>query len=80
MFPVLAHRISTARKEKAGSRLVFSLIEPNWPLQYVQYYAKYKGWGMTDQRAGLPIAVDAQVQCQEPKTGQQKVQFFCEDD
>ena len=23
------HRISTARKEKAGSRLVFSLIEPN---------------------------------------------------
>ena len=26
------HGISTARKEKAGSGLVFSLIEPNWPL------------------------------------------------
>ena len=31
----LRHRISTARKEKAGSRLVFSLIEPNWPLPYI---------------------------------------------
>ena len=28
------HRISTARMEMAGSRLVFSLIEPNWPLPY----------------------------------------------
>ena len=28
------HRISTARKEKAGSRFVFSLIEPYWPLPY----------------------------------------------
>ena len=29
------HRISTAKKEKAGSRLAFSLIEPNWPLPYL---------------------------------------------
>ena len=29
-----SHRISTARKVKAGSRLVFSLIEPKWPLPY----------------------------------------------
>ena len=28
------HRISTTRMEMAGSRLVFSLIEPNWPLPY----------------------------------------------
>ena len=29
-----SHRISTARKEMAGCRLVFSLIESNWPLPY----------------------------------------------
>ena len=29
-YPItLGHRITTARKEKAGSRLVFSLIGPN---------------------------------------------------
>ena len=35
-FPldICTHRISTTRMEMAGSRLVFSKIEPNWPLPY----------------------------------------------
>ena len=28
----------------------------------------------------LAIAVYARVQCREPKTGQERVQFYCEDD
>ena len=35
---------------------------------------------MPGRRAGSPIAVYAGVQCQEPKTGQEKVQFYCEED
>ena len=35
---------------------------------------------MPGRRAGSPIAVYSQVQCREPKTGQEKVQFYCEDD
>ena len=35
---------------------------------------------MPGGRAGSPIAVYAQVQCREPKTGQPKVQLYCEDD
>ena len=31
------------------------------------------------RRAGSPIAVYVQVQFQEPKTGQEKAQFYCED-
>ena len=34
---------------------------------------------MPGRMAGSPIAVYAQVQCREPKTGQQKVQLQCED-
>ena len=41
---------------------------------------QYHGCGMQGRRAGSPIAVYARVQCREPKTGQQKVQFYCEDD
>ena len=37
------YRISTARKEKAGSQLVFSLIEPNWPLPYCTVYVPAAG-------------------------------------
>ena len=73
----LHHRICTARKEKAGRWLVFSLIEPNWQPAVP---CQYQDWGMPGLRAGSPIAVYTQVQCQEPKTGQQKVQFYCEDD
>ena len=36
-------------------------------------------WGMLGWRAGSNVSVYAQVQCQEPKTRQQKVQFYCED-
>ena len=35
---------------------------------------------MPGRRAGSPIAVHAQVQCREPKTGEQNVQLYCEDD
>ena len=35
---------------------------------------------MPVRRAGSPIAVYAGVQCREPKTGQEKVQFYCKDD
>ena len=35
---------------------------------------------MPGRRARSPIAVYARVQCREPKTGQEKVQFCCEDD
>ena len=37
---------------------------------------------MLGRRAGSPFAVYVivQVQCREPKTGQEKVHFYCEDD
>ena len=41
---------------------------------------QYHCWGMPGRQAGSPIAVYARVQCREPKTGQKKVQFCCEDD
>ena len=63
--------------EMADSRLVFSLIEPNWPLPYST--VPVLGWGLPGRRAGTPLAVYVQVQCREPKTGQQKVQLYCED-
>ena len=34
---------------------------------------------MPGRRAGSPIVVYARVQCREPETGQQKVQFYSED-
>ena len=41
---------------------------------------QYHCLGMPGRQAGSPIAVCARVQCREPKTGQKKVQFCCEDD
>ena len=35
---------------------------------------------MPGRRAGSTFAVYARVQCREPKTGQEKAQFYCEDD
>ena len=35
---------------------------------------------MPGRWAGSPVTVYAQEQCREPKTGQEKVQFYCEDD
>ena len=75
----VGHRIITARKKKSWRQHFFHQIEPNWPLPYSSVPVPlFKG--SQTQRAGSPIAVYAQVQCQEPKTGQQKVQFYCEDD
>ena len=71
------HRISSARKEKGwgdSSSLKLNLSDPCRTVP-----CQYHGWGMPGQRAGSPIAVYA-VQCQEPKTGQEKVQLYCEDD
>ena len=77
-FITLRHRISTARKEKDWGRHFFHQIEPNWPLPYT-VPCQYHGWGMPGLLAGSPIAVYAEVQCPEPKTGQEKVQFNGED-
>ena len=41
---------------------------------------QYHGWWMPGRRAGSTFAVYARVQCREPKTGQEKAQFYCEDD
>ena len=62
------YRISTARKEKAGSRLVFRQIEPNCPLSY----STVPVLQLRDARAGLPIAVYARVQCRDPKQGRKR--------
>ena len=35
---------------------------------------------MSGWQAGSPIAVYVRVQCREPKTGQEKILFYCEDD
>ena len=35
---------------------------------------------MLGQRAGSTVLVYAQVQGREPKAGQQKVQYYCEDE
>ena len=35
---------------------------------------------MPGRQAGSPIAMYMQVQWREPKTGQQKVQLYCEDE
>ena len=39
-----------------------------------------RAWGMLGRQAGATVSVYARVQCREPKTGQQKVQFYCEDE
>ena len=78
MTVYVLHRIITARKEKGWRWHFFHQIEPNWPLPYSTVSVSW----LRDQRAGSPIAVymRAQVQCREPKTGQEKVQFCCEGD
>ena len=40
---------------------------------------QYHAWGMPGRQTGSPIAENARVQCREPKTGPQKVQFYCND-
>ena len=63
------------RGEGDASSLKLNLTDPCRTVP-----CQYNGRGMPGRRAGSPIAVYARVQCQEPKTGQEKVQFYCEDD
>ena len=35
---------------------------------------------MLGRRAGSTVSVYEQIQCREPKSGQQNVQFYCEDE
>ena len=79
--PVLAHlkEYVHVERKRGGGRRFFTQIEPNWPLPYT-VPCQYNGWGMPGRRrAGSPIVVYARVQCPEPKTGQEKVQFYCKD-
>ena len=72
------HRESTTRELREGgvtSSLKLNLTDP---CRIVPCW--YHCWGMPGQRDGSPFAVYAQMQCREPKTGQEKVQFYCEDD
>ena len=55
-----------------------TLLLSNWT--YLSTVVIYRGWGMAGRRAGSSVAVYAQVQCQEPKIGQQKVQISSEDE
>ena len=71
-------RVRTSRGEMGGATLLPCQIEPNWPLPYNP--CQYDGWGMPGRRAGSPVSVYARVHCWEPKTGQNKVQFYCKDD
>ena len=68
------HRISTSRKEKAGSRLVFSLIEPNWPLPYSTLPVP----GLRDARpAGwVTYCIICASTMEEPKTEQQRFKYI----
>ena len=68
------------REEMGGGWGFFTHIEPTVtdPSRIVP--CQYHCWGMPGRQAGSPIAVYARVQCREPKTGQKKVQFYCEDD
>ena len=61
-----------------GATLLPCQIEPNWPL--LNHPCQYDGWGMPGRRAVSPVSVYAWAHCREPKTGQQKVQFYCKDD
>ena len=71
------HRESTTREVKGGvtSSLKLNLTDP---CRIVS--CRYHCWGMPGRQAGSPFAVNTQVQCREPKTGPEKVQFYCEDD
>ena len=74
------HKESTAREERGWGRRFFHRIEPTVtdPCRIVP--CQYHGWGMPGRRARSPIAFYARVQCREPKTGLERVQFYCEDD
>ena len=74
------HKESTAREERGWGRRFFHQIEPTVtdPCRIVP--CQYHGWGMPGRRARSPIAFYARVQCREPKTGLERVQFYCEDD
>ena len=54
-----------------------SSVKLNLTFHYSTETGRYRGGGMPDRRVGSPVTVYAQVrvQCREPKTGQQKVQF-----
>ena len=69
---VSKHRISIQPEGKRGgggsSSFELNLTDP------------CRTWGMLGRRAGSTVSVYAQVQCREPKTGQQKVQLYCEDE
>ena len=71
-FLSCSHRISIQQEGKRGgggsSSLKLNLTDP------------YRTWGMLGRRAGSTVSIYAQVQCREPKTGQQKVQFYFEDE
>ena len=75
----LCHRVSTAREEKGWGQCFFRQIEPIWPLPYSTVPvprlrdARPMGW------VTYWIAVYAWVQRRDPKTGQEKVQFYCKD-
>ena len=71
-------RVCTSWGEMGGVTLLPCKVEPNWPLPY--NLCQYNGWGMPGWRAGSPVSVYVRVHCREPKTGQQMVQFYCEDD
>ena len=72
------HSVSTAREEKGWGQRFFHQIEPitdpcrtaysNVPVPRLRDAA--------GRKAGSPIAVYARVHCQEPKIGQEKVQFY----
>ena len=72
------HRESTTRELKGRGRHFFTQIDPNWPLPYSAVPVPLLG--DTRPAGWAPFAVYAQVQCREPKTLQEKVQFCCEDD
>ena len=78
LFLYTPWRVGTAREEKGWGQCFFRQIEPNGPLPYSTVPAPRLR--DASQRAGSPIAVYARVQCRDPKTGQEKVQFYCKYD
>ena len=70
-------RVCTSRGEMGGGRLFFHVkLNLTDPCCTIRASTTVEG---CHQRAGSPIAVYAQVQCREPKTGQEKVQFYRKD-
>ena len=67
-------RVCTSKGEKGRGWYLFhvklNLADPCRTIP-----CQYHLWGMLGRQAGSTVSVYAQVQCREPKTGQQKVQF-----